>query len=280
MDKSYLENLVGKEISGVYSLGGGSIGTSYKIESLEGQQYFIKKYEGNDNIVECEVHGLQELEKASVIKIPNIIAYNNNWIVLEFISRGKQNNEFWERFGREFAKLHKFRSKLFGFYEDNYIGATRQINNQQKNWVEFYFLQRLKYQITLAEKKRLVDSEFLRIFGKLENKIADIIGEHEVFPSLLHGDLWSGNFLIGEKGEPVLIDPAAYYGDREADLAMTKLFGGFNDRFYASYNEEFPLEDGHDYREDIYKLYHVLNHLNMFGSSYYAQALALIKNYI
>jgi len=280
MDKSYFENLLGRKISGVYALGGGSIGTSYKLESTEGEQYFIKKYDGSDNIVECEVHGLQELKKASVIKIPNIIGYNNNWIILELISQGTQNNEIWERFGREFAKLHKFRGKFYGFYEDNYIGATRQINNQKKNWVEFYFQKRIKYQITLAERKRLVDSEFLRKLGKLENKINDIIGEHNVFPSLLHGDLWSGNFLIGENGEPVLIDPAVYYGDREADLAMTKLFGGFNDRFYASYQEEFPLEDGHEYREDIYKLYHVLNHLNMFGRSYYTQALALIKKYI
>jgi len=115
--------------------------------------------------------------------------------------------------------------------------------------------------------------------SKLEDKIESIIATGEK-PTLLHGDLWSGNYMIDENGSPVLIDPAVYYGHREADIGMTKLFGGFGSEFYSTYNEEFPLEDGYEYRENIYKLYHVLNHLNLFGGGYYHQAISLIKFYI
>ena len=116
--------------------------------------------------------------------------------------------------------------------------------------------------------------------SKLENKISEIIGDTNEKPSLLHGDLWGGNYMVDETGSAVLIDPAVYYGHREADLGMTKLFGGFGSEFYQSYNEEFPLQDGFEYRENIYKLYHVLNHLNLFGVGYYSQAMSLIKYYV
>ena len=122
--------------------------------------------------------------------------------------------------------------------------------------------------------------ELRKAISKLEERIEEIIGDSEEKPSLLHGDLWSGNFMVNENGETVLIDPAVYYGHREADLGMTKLFGGFSNEFYKSYNETYPLKDGYEYRENIYKLYHVLNHLNLFGGGYYSQAISLIKFYI
>src|SRR3990170_4265627 len=130
------------------------------------------------------------------------------------------------------------------------------------------------------KKNGNVNSNFRKCFNQLENKIENILSGKIEKPSLLHGDLWAGNYLVDENGRVCLIDPAVYYGNREADLAMTKLFGGFTKEFYDSYNELYPLEDGYEYRENIYKLYHVLNHLNLFGSGYYQQALSLIKFYL
>jgi fructosamine-3-kinase len=136
------------------------------------------------------------------------------------------------------------------------------------------------FQLQLAENFDNSTPELRKGISKLEDKLEDIIGNSKEKPSLLHGDLWGGNFMIDEKGSAVLIDPAVYYGHREADLGMTKLFGGFSSEFHKSYNEIFPLEDGYEYRENIYKLYHVLNHLNLFGGGYYSQAISLIKFYI
>ena len=135
------------------------------------------------------------------------------------------------------------------------------------------------YQYKLAEKNGYATQELRAGISKLENKIEKILAGSEESPSLLHGDLWSGNYMIDENGDACLIDPAVYYGHREADLGMTKLFGGFNSEFYKSYNENYPLPDGYDYRENIYKLYHVMNHLNLFGGGYYSQAISLINYY-
>ena len=176
------------------------------------------------------------------------------------------------------------REKYFGFYEDNYIGSTSQINIadecEKLDWTKFYFNKRLKFQFDLAEKKGCGGEELRKAFSKLENKFVDILKSNDEKPSLLHGDLWSGNYITDENGKACLIDPAVYYGHREADLAMTKLFGGFDSSFYAAYNEEYPLDDGYLYRENVYKLYHILNHLNLFGVGYYQQAVSLIKFYL
>jgi fructosamine-3-kinase len=180
--------------------------------------------------------------------------------------------------------MHKFTSDYFGFYEDNYIGANPQSNipaeKEKTNWVSFYFNKRILFQLQLAEKLGHSTAELRKSISKLEEKIEEIIGAANEKPSLLHGDLWGGNYMVDESGSAVLIDPAVYYGHREADLGMTKLFGGFSSEFYTAYDETFPLEDGYDYRENIYKLYHVLNHLNLFGGGYYSQAISLIKFYI
>jgi fructosamine-3-kinase len=180
--------------------------------------------------------------------------------------------------------LHKYTSISFGFYEDNFIGSTPQVNlannTEKTNWSEFYFNKRILYQYKLAEIKGYAGEELRKCFSQLESKINPILNDCNANPSLLHGDLWSGNFISDETGNACLIDPAVYYGHREADLAMTKLFGGFDSRFYYAYIEEYPLDYGSGYRENIYKLYHVLNHLNLFGSGYYQQAVNLIRFYL
>ncbi len=176
--------------------------------------------------------------------------------------------------------MHRHQSEFFGFYEDNFIGTNPQINlPQSSDWISFYFENRLLYQYKLAEKNGYVDNNFKNLFSKIEKRLHSILNGSQEAPSLIHGDLWGGNYIVGLNGEPVLIDPAVYYGHREAELAMTKLFGGFSELFYTSYDDTFPLLQGHEYRQGIYTLYHVLNHLNIFGQGYKPEAISLMKQY-
>jgi fructosamine-3-kinase len=266
------------------SLSGGCISNAYKVTFEDDTSFLIKinDHSPADMFIK-EAHGLKELQKANAIKVPEVILYDEGFVLLEFITSVTKKKNFFEEFGRKFALLHKFTADEFGFYEDNYIGSTPQINindeTTKKNWTSFYFNKRLLYQFKLAEKNGYADSRLRDAFIKTEDKIEFILGGSDEMPSLLHGDLWSGNYMTDENGEACLIDPAVYYGHREADLAMTKLFGGFSQLFYDSYNESFPLREGWKYRENIYMLYHVLNHLNLFGSGYYAHALSLMKFY-
>lgn len=283
--KQKVESILKAKIKSSGYVGGGCINNAERIETTEGKIYFLKhNSSAAKDMFYKEANGLKELAKADVIKIPEVIEAADDFILLENIEQKKQVKNFYEDFGRKFALLHKFTNEEFGFYEDNYIGSTVQKNipddNEKNNWREFYWIKRIKFQIQLLEEKGHLTEELLKLTAKLEEKIDKIISSGNEHASLLHGDLWSGNYITDENGQACLIDPAVYYGNREADLAMTKLFGGFSSQFYNAYNEEFPLEDGYDYRENIYKLYHVLNHVNLFGSSYYGQAVNLIKYYL
>jgi protein-ribulosamine 3-kinase len=283
--KARIEEKLGIKIKSFNSLSGGCISDAFKIQTVDGLNYFLKYNPSisNDMFVK-EVNGLKELTKANAIRIPDVLSFDEDYILLEYIQSGNKSKNFFEEFGRNFAEMHKFTSNSFGFYEDNYIGSNQQKNipneKEKSNWANFYFNKRLLYQFQLAEKLGNSTPELRKGISNLENKFEEIVGDSKEKPSLLHGDLWGGNYMVDENGNSVLIDPAVYYGHREADLGMTKLFGGFSSEFYRAYNERFPLEDGYDYRENIYKLYHVLNHLNLFGGGYYSQALSLIKFYI
>lgn len=279
--KYQIEEIIGEKIESESGLGGGCIGNASRIKTESGKHYFVKTYSGaGASILQNEANGLKELAKADAIKIPCVIAVTDNFLLLEFIETGRKPRNFSEVFGRQFARLHKYTSDNFGFYEDNFIGSNPQKNTPQKeNWKEFYWENRLIYQYKLAEHKGNTTIELRSAMSRLENKIDEILNGTEEKPSLLHGDLWGGNYIVSEKGEPVLIDPAVYYGHREADIGMTCLFGGFDQSFYRAYNEEFPLPDEWEYRIDLYKLYHVLNHLNLFGSGYYNQALHILNKY-
>jgi len=283
--KTKIEKELDSEIVDSQSLSGGCISNAYKIKTGVGEIYFLKYNSSvNNDMFMKEAHGLQELNKAGVIKIPDVICYDEDYILLEQIEAGIKQKNFSEDFGRKFALLHNFTSEFYGFYEDNYIGSNPQINisqgNEKQDWTKFYFNKRILFQLYLAEETGNSTSELRKAIAVLENKMDEIVVDNGENPSLLHGDLWNGNYLINKKGFACLIDPAVYYGNREADLAMTKLFGGFDSRFYEAYNEAFPLPEGHEYRENIYKLYHVLNHLNLFGGGYYSQAMSLISFYI
>lgn len=279
-----IEEKLNSKISSTKPLPGGCISNAYKIELQNGDILLLKINEASPDMFEKEAHGLIELKKANAIKVPEVILFENNFILLEFIeSKGKSQN-FFTDFGIKFAMLHKFRGKHFGFYENNYIGSNPQINipgkDEEKNWTKFFFNKRILFQFKLAEKNGYSTDELRQGISIIENKIEEILANSDEQPSLLHGDLWSGNYMTEKNGDACLIDPAVYYGNREADLAMTKLFGGFSPEFYESYKNHFPLPEGYEYRENIYKLYHVLNHLNLFGRGYYSQVLSLINFYL
>ncbi len=274
-----------EKVESEISISGGCISDASIIKMNSGEKYFLKV---NNHIPKDtffkEANGLAEIDKSNSIRVPSVKLVEENFILLECIEGKSKSKNFFEYFGIEFGKMHKCESPVFGFYEDNYIGSTVQKNlpdeNEKQNWIKFYFNKRLLFQFKLAENNGYVDSELRKSFAQLENLTESILKCEAENPSLLHGDLWAGNYIVDENGRACLIDPAVYYGNREADLAMTKLFGGFTKEFYKSYNEYYPLKDGYEYRENIYKLYHVLNHLNLFGSGYYQQALSLIKFYL
>ncbi|NWF90718.1 MAG: fructosamine kinase family protein [Ignavibacteriaceae bacterium] len=283
--KNKIEIHLRTKISNVVHVGGGCISESVIVGTAEGRKYFLKF---NKNVppdmFSKESNGLIEISKSKAIRVPKVELTGEDFILIEFIDGKEKGKNFFAEFGYAFAKMHKYTSNEYGFFEDNYIGSTFQknITNEigKTNWTHFYYNNRLLYQFQLAEKNGYVDQSFRAAFKKLEDKLENILQTSTEEPSLLHGDLWSGNFITDENGRACLIDPAVYYGHREADLAMTKLFGGFTKEFYLSYDETFPLNGGYEYRENIYKLYHVLNHLNLFGKSYYQQALSLIKFYL
>ncbi len=247
-----------------------------------GKKFFLKS--GNYSpAFRCEANGLKEIRKTNAIRCPEVIAVDDNFILTEYISQRRPSSTFFQKFAEQFACMHRFTSASFGFYENNFIGANPQLNipepEEEKDWITFYFNKRLLYQYHLAEDNHYVSPVIKQMFIRLEKNIHKILEGSENIPCLLHGDLWSGNFLCNEQGEAVIIDPAVYYGNREADLAMTKVFGGFPDVFYEFYNKNYPLADGWEYRENIYKLYHILNHLNLFGRSYLYEAESLLNFY-
>ena len=179
------------------------------------------------------------------------------------------------RFGEQLAQMHRYTADQFGWHRDNTIGSTAQVNSWENDWLTFWREHRLGYQLTLAGRHGL-GSRVLQKGERLQDNLQAFFDNHQPQASILHGDLWSGNYGISREGEPVIFDPAVYFGDREADLAMTELFGGFGSEFYAAYNATWPLDPGYPQRKTLYNLYHILNHYNLFGGGYGAQAEGMI----
>ncbi|PWD99062.1 fructosamine kinase family protein [Marinilabilia rubra] len=280
MKKEMLEEILNEKLTGMSSVGGGCIADSQVISTQSGRKYFLKQGFSN-GMFRNEANGLKELAKPNAIKTPEVIDFGEDYLILEHIEQGSRKKNFFEEFGRKFAELHRFSSDKFGFFEDNFIGSTPQKNlpaeDEAANWANFYWNKRLMFQLKLAEENGYADEKMLRHFSRLEEIYESLLNGSEEPPALMHGDLWSGNYMSDIDGNPVIIDPAVYYGHREADLAMTKLFGGFSGTFYKTYNETWPLKDGAERREPLYLLYHVMNHLNLFGPGYYGQAINLIE---
>jgi fructosamine-3-kinase len=280
MNREKLKQITGEEITGMFSVSGGCIADSKIITTKSGRKFFLKQGFSNGMFAK-EANGLKELAGAGEIRTPKIIDFGNDYLLLEYIDQSPPKTGFFEEFGKQLAMLHKHSSDKFGFFENNFIGKTPQKNqpspDEAENWPKFYWNNRLIYQLRLTEKNGYADKEIIRLFSKLEEAYDLIIKKSDEPPSLIHGDLWGGNYMSNESGAPVLIDPAVYYGHREAELAMTKLFGGFSASFYKSYNEIWPLKEGSERREPLYFLYHIMNHLNLFGTDYYSQTISLLK---
>ncbi len=277
-----LEKFLQEKVTQGRTVNGGDIAQASIIETSSGKKYFFKTAM-KKGLFTAEANGLKELSKAKVFRIPEVIYADEDCLLLEWIDTGHKDTTFYRRFGQQLARMHRHTAENFGFQEDNFIGATPQVNipneKEKNNWTEFYWNKRLLYQFKLVEEKGYNTEKLTQGFSKLENKIEGILKDGNETPTLLHGDLWGGNYIVANDHEAILIDPAVYYGHREADIAMTRLFGGFTKEFYQAYEEENPLPDGADYRLNVYLLYHVLNHLNLFGTSYLKQAERLVTSY-
>lgn len=250
---------------------GGCINQGGRIKTTSGN-FFLK---WNDEkkfpkMFEAESKGLKLLQQQNTIRIPKVIGVGERgsyqFLLLEFIEQKSRSKMYWKQLGDRLAALHQCTAVSFGLDHDNYIGSLKQFNSAHSTWINFFIEQRLNVQVKLAIDAGLSGSDWTKKFETLYAKLPSLLPEEK--PSLLHGDLWSGNLITDEKGEPCLIDPAVYFGNREADLAMTSLFGGFDDEFYSSYAEVFPLQKGYEKRVDLYNLYPLLVHVNLFGGSY------------
>jgi len=228
---------------------------------------------------EAEADGLKELRSAGEIRVPDVIdcgtAKGQSYIILEHLPLEPASRETEHRFGEQLAKLHRHTHGRFGWIRDNTIGPTPQINTLCDDWVEFFRENRLGYQLDLAAGNGYAPD--VAALGKtVMKRLPELFNNYDPVASLLHGDLWGGNWG-SVNGEAVVFDPAVYYGDRESDIAMTMLFGGFGRRFYEAYERSWPMAPGHEQRLKLYQLYHVLNHLNLFGRSYLGRAMRLLR---
>lgn len=287
--ESLIRRVTGKAARVVASrpASGGCINRAQVVELADGRRFFVKSNPAPlPAMFEREAEGLAALAATRTIHVPAPLGAGGEdrasvpFLVTEAVVTGSPARDFWEVFGQRFAALHRAGGpERFGFEHDNYIGATPQPNAWSDDWVDFVRRHRLGHQLTLARRAGLTDRTFDRLGDRLLDRLDALLTRPDEPPCLLHGDLWSGNYMVDEGGQPVLIDPATYHGRREADLAMTHLFGGFDPRFYAAYEEAWPLADGASERLEIYKLYHLLNHLNLFGSGYREGCRAILRRF-
>jgi fructosamine-3-kinase len=261
-------------------IGGGDISAAWRLEADE-FPVFVKTGRGTSwEMFAAEAEGLAELARAGAIRVPRVLACgvegDTSFVALEWLDFDRASPDTEARLGEGLAKLHRTVGRRYGWHRDNTIGLTPQRNEWSHDWVEFFRARRLGFQLQLAADRGYTGS--LQEQGALLMKRLPVFFDaYEPDASLLHGDLWGGNWASCDS-EPVIFDPAVYYGDRESDLAMTRLFGGFGAAFYEAYESNAPLAPGHEARCDLYQLYHVLNHLNLFGSAYLGRAQSLMAN--
>ena len=266
----------------VQPLGGGCINHATKLVTNVGQFFAKWNEEGPTDLFVREAESLRELSKAcTLLQIPRVIVAQSSpaLLITSFLepAAGTRRDQD-EILGQGIAELHRYTYDQYGFYHTNYCGATPQDNRWSTDWIDFFGQQRIAYLVELIESRRGWDSTDRRLYERLQERLPQWIG-HRPAPSLTHGDLWSGNYLYSAQG-PALIDPASYYADREFDLALMAMFGGYSDRVWRAYQEAYPLEDRWRERQDLYMLYHYLNHYFLFGGGYGAQARVIAKKYV
>jgi fructosamine-3-kinase len=273
---------------------GGDINEAFEARLADGRRVFVKTNAHADpRMFACEAHGLDWLREADAIRIPAVLAHSpaaasfqngtvqngTQFLILERIASAPRASDFDEQLGRQLAVLHRFGAATFGFEEANFIGSLPQDNTPCKTWPEFYVRRRLEPQVRAAIDAGHASPRWTREFERLFAGMAELTGPPEP-PARLHGDLWGGNVLADEHGEPCVIDPAVYGGHREVDLAMLRLFGGAGPRCYAAYHETWPLAPGHPDRVRLYQLYPLLVHVNLFGGGYVSSVESALRTYV
>lgn len=276
------EILDSREELKIASVGGGSINQAFRARAGQ-QSVFVKfnKAGAFPGMFEAETRGLELLRRHSRFDIPKVYdsgeLNNTSYLVMEWIQQGTPGPRFYEDFAMKLAAMHRQTADVFGLDHDNYIGTLLQKNSERSSWAAFYAELRLEPQIRLARDSGLIDSSIVRSFDKLNANMENLFPAEP--PALLHGDLWSGNFMCTDSGDAAIFDPAVYYGHREMDLAMSKLFGGFHQDFYDFYHENYPLESGWEERVSLGQLYPLLVHVNLFGSGYVAQLKSCLRRF-
>lgn len=265
-------------VSSSIEIPGGCINHGLRIQTKSGLSFFLKvNQSAPPDMFKREFEGLLELDHKDSPKVPKPYLCGREFLLLEDLNPSPGNNEYWTVFGRRLAALHNYTNKEFGYTFDNYIGFTPQSNKFTENGYDFFIESRLLHVSKLVLNQKLISNDTYQKIVKLTRRLEELIPYQP--PSLLHGDLWVGNAISDSTGAPALIDPAVHYGWAEADLAMTALFGSFPDKFFASYEEVRTLESGYKSRFPIYNLYHVLNHVLLFGIGYLGLALDMLNQF-
>ncbi len=279
---NYISDLLAEKILSFRSVSGGDISSAYKVDT-EKRAYFLKVNNAPFalDMFRAEQKGLEAIEKTRTIAVPHVHLVDSiegqSFLLMDLVESKRPDTYDYQRLGTQLAQLHQCSQTDFGFLSDNFIGSLPQQNNPHSDWATFYWFERILPQLQMALKTRLIQPDIIP-----EEQKAIILFQNifdDVKPSLLHGDLWGGNYLIATDGTPYLIDPAVYYGHSMVDIAMSHLFGGFGTDFYNTYHEIIPKSTHYDAQIELYQLYYLLVHLNLFGSGYYSSVASILKRY-
>ncbi|MBO6573267.1 MAG: fructosamine kinase family protein [Balneola sp.] len=277
--KSVIELKLDDEIISSKNQTGGDINYASIIKLSDGKSLFLKwNSSAYEYMFEAESKGLKILSDANTdLLIPDVVEAGKDFLLLSLLVPGSENSESAYNFGTELAKLHKHSADTFGLDHDNFIGKLPQSNHQLQNWADFFVSERIEPQIKLGIQSGKFENNLIRIVDAFHKTVQDLFPNEQ--PALLHGDLWSGNYMFTKSGAASIYDPAVYYGHREMDIAMTRLFGGFSSDFYEGYNSEYPLADGFEGRVELCNLYPILVHANLFGGGYVRRANEILRQY-
>lgn len=277
---SYISDKISEEIISVKPVSGGDISSAYRVDTAKGQ-YFLKVNSASYamEMFYAERDGLQAIEATKTITVPHVYLADaiegEAFLLMDLVESKRPSSSDYQHLGRQLAELHQCSQNDFGFHSDNFIGSLPQQNNPHPDWAEFYWFERIFPHFQLALNAGLIQRKMIPEEQKAIALFREISGD--VKPSLLHGDLWGGNYLIATDGTPYLIDPAVYWGHSMVDIAMTRLFGGFGSDFYDAYHKIIPKSGQYDAQIELYQLYYLLVHLNLFGSGYYSSVSSILK---
>ena len=280
---SHIAQLTHKKFQTIQPLSGGSISSAYLLKS-DNCAYFLKVNTNKDalDMFVAEQKGLQAIEETATIAVPKVHHVdefdNKAFLLMDYIENKPANSSDYKSLGTQLAKLHLNHKGTFGFTSDNFIGSLPQSNSQHSDWVSFYWYERIAPQLKLAEQSQLLKTKEIISEQTAISVFEELLG-NDIKPSLVHGDLWAGNYLIATNGTPYLIDPATYWGHSMMDIAMSHLFGGFSPEFYSAYHQLLPKSNYYNAQIDLYQLYYLLVHLNLFGISYYGSVASILKRY-